>query len=410
MADNKLNINILRQAIVNRTDATDKEASLFLKTFAEQIVEGLKSGEQVKINGLGTFRLQEMAPRKSVDVNTGEAIVIPGYKKMVFSPEVSIREMVENNGRNVTIHNPNETIPATVVDEEALSPIEKLGRQADEIVDLLADLGQGPKAAITSVAREETVHREDATALARKTETEDTKTATQTTNTTGGTAGEDNAEENNEQQETLPTLQPEEQKEQEETHKENAEDNVGENAQPETETATDTSATKKRFHFWRDTLICVVCLLVILLGGFFVLQHTLSGWIDTIAEGRKHTVADTIAATLVPTEPDTLSTTADTTTAEKTLVLPTYTAFITTEKINEGSRLTWLAYRYYGNKALWLYIYDANKDHLDNPNNIKVGTPIRIPKLTEAQKDTTIASTREVLKALEKEAARHNQR
>ena len=66
-----------------------------------------------------------------------------------------------------------------------------------------------------------------------------------------------------------------------------------------------------------------------------------------------------------------------------------YEDLITIEPMHEASRLAWMAKRFYGDKAYWPYIYDANKDHIDNPSRIEVGTPIRVPKLTAEQKDTT---------------------
>lgn len=410
MADNKLNMNILRQALTDRTDATDKEAGLFLKAFAEQIVEGLKSGEQVKINGLGTFRLQEMAPRKSVNVNTGEAIVIPGYKKAVFSPEVSIREMVENNGRVAAVNLNEQVAPAVTADEETLSPIEKLGRQADEIVDLLADLGQGPKAGKTAEVQEETevskaseaaetVETSAEREVIRESAIEEKEEETEGAETAAEETKEEAAEEETAtktEEVATDTKETEGRKEETETK---AEETGTEEVKP------DPKKPGKRFNFWRDTLICVACLIAILAGGFFFLRYELGNWIDGIADGREQTVADTITAQPQPVPVDTLPIPV----ATKTVITeqperPVYTSFIATEEIREGSRLTWLAYRYYGNKALWVYIYDANKDHLGNPNNIKTGTPIRIPKLTEAQRDTTLNATRETLRLLEQEA------
>lgn len=401
MADNKLNMNILRQALTDRTDATDKEAGLFLKAFAEQIVEGLKSGEQVKINGLGTFRLQEMAPRKSVNVNTGEAIVIPGYKKAVFSPEVSIREMVENNGRVAAVNLNEQATPAATADEETLSPIEKLGRQADEIVDLLADLGQGPKAVKNAEVQEETDVSETSEAaetvetaaereVIQESAIEEKEEETEGTETAAEETKEEAAEEETATEEVATdTQETEERKEETDTE----------------EVKPDSKKPGKRFNFWRDTLICVACLIAILAGGFFFLRYELGNWIDGIADGREQTAADTMSIQPQPVPMDTLPIPV----ATKTVITeqserPVYTSFIATEEIREGSRLTWLAYRYYGNKALWVYIYDANKDHLGNPNNIKTGTPIRIPKLTEAQRDTTLNATRETLRLLEQEA------
>ncbi|MBR2166245.1 MAG: LysM peptidoglycan-binding domain-containing protein, partial [Paludibacteraceae bacterium] len=83
-----------------------------------------------------------------------------------------------------------------------------------------------------------------------------------------------------------------------------------------------------------------------------------------------------------------------------------YPRLITTERIREGSRLSWIAKRYYGSKTYWPYLYDANKDHISNPNDIDVGTPIRIPKLSKAQMDTTDALTRANLERLRQEAER----
>ena len=62
-----------------------------------------------------------------------------------------------------------------------------------------------------------------------------------------------------------------------------------------------------------------------------------------------------------------------------------------TEEITEGSRLAWIAKKHYGNKVYWPYLYEANKDRITNPSKIAIGTPIRVPKLTAAQRDTTSA-------------------
>ena len=66
--------------------------------------------------------------------------------------------------------------------------------------------------------------------------------------------------------------------------------------------------------------------------------------------------------------------------------------------------MAWMAKKYYGNKAYWPFIYDANRDRLSNPSKITAGTPIRVPKLTANQLDTTIESTRLYLEQLRKEA------
>ena len=81
-----------------------------------------------------------------------------------------------------------------------------------------------------------------------------------------------------------------------------------------------------------------------------------------------------------------------------------YPQLITTEPMHEASRLTWMAKRYYGSKVYWPYLYDANRDVISNPSNIDVGTPIRVPKLSAVQLDTTNAETMQKLNALRREA------
>lgn len=418
MADNKLNNVHLRQAIIDRTDATEREANLFLRVLVEQIIAGLQGGEQIKINGLGTFRLQEMAPRKSVNVNTGEPFIIPGYTKVVFAPEVSMREMVEKNKSVTPIVNLNGDSSAAPVDEEALSPLEKLGRQADEIVGILADLGQDPR--MRSQAAEESAPTEEARA-----ETVDSAA-------TAEVAEEPVSEAVAEEVATEEMIS--EEVAEEEIAEEKAEEKVAEPiaetvAKPVVEPIVEPIAEptkeepvvmpvesiapvagkadkKRKYHFLRDTLICVVCLLVVLAGGFLFLRGAMANWIDSLVAKREPVATDTVVA--IPSTPMVEEVTEDTAVMENAPELPVYQQFIATEEIREGSRLTWLAYRYYGNKDLWVYIYDANKDHLGNPNEIRVGTPIRIPRLTTEQRDTTLQTTREVMLRLKENAINRN--
>ena len=401
---------------MDRTDATEREAALFLRVLVEQITEGLRSGEQIKINGLGTFRLQEMSPRKSVNVNTGEPIIIPGYTKVVFTPEVSMREMVEKNKSVTPILNLNGQAPSPTVNEDALSPLEKLGRQADEIVDILADLGQDPR--MRSQAAEESAPAEVDTAdavapeeVAEEPVSEEVVEEVVAEETiTEEVAEEETAEEKVEEEVPEPAIEPT-------TEEPITEPTVEPIAAPAKEESVAApvepiapkegkAGKRRRYHFWRDTLICVVCLLVVLAGGFLFLRGAMANWIDSLVAKSETVVADTVVA--MPATPAAELLTEDTVAVVNEPEHPVYQQFITTEEIREGSRLTWLAYRYYGNKDLWVYIYDANKDHLDNPNEIRVGTPIRIPRLTTEQQDTTLQATREVMQRLKDNAINRN--
>ena len=390
MADNKLNNVHLRQAIIDRTDATEREANLFLRVLVEQIIAGLQGGEQIKINGLGTFRLQEMAPRKSVNVNTGEPIIIPGYTKVVFAPEVSMREMVEKNKSITPIVNLNADTSSAPVDEEALSPLEKLGRQADEIVGILADLGQDPR---MPVAMEEEMES-DSTEVAASATVAEEEVAVE------AVAEPEEVVEEAAEKVSVPAEEPTES-----PTEEPVVEPIEEIVAPK-EQKVSKERKERKYHFLRDTLICVVCLLVVLAGGFLFLRGAMANWIDSLVAKRELVATDTVVA--IPSTPVVEEVVEDTAVMENAPELPVYQQFIATEEIREGSRLTWLAYRYYGNKDLWVYIYDANKDHLGNPNEIRVGTPIRIPRLTTEQQDTTLQTTREVMLRLKENAINRN--
>jgi len=58
-----------------------------------------------------------------------------------------------------------------------------------------------------------------------------------------------------------------------------------------------------------------------------------------------------------------------------------YKKFICTETIEQGSHLTLIAQKYYGYKTFWVYIYEANKDKISNPESLPVGFKVKVPKL-----------------------------
>lgn len=383
MAD-KLSSTDLRRAVMARTGASEKEVALFHNALKEQIIAALRQDNQVKINGLGTFRLQAISPRKSVNIATGESITIEGYNKLAFVPEVSVKELVGNNPLPQDTPAPQQPTPKKQPGNE-FDPLKKLGEQADEIVDILATLGQGPKAqsetnepvSTTSPAQPASVSTEQAP----------------TTPTSTSPLKEENESE---------TIAPKETTPQEKTTVETIEiEPVVSTTSPKKEEKKQqkTAKPKRKYHFLRDTLICVSCLLLVLVGGYIFLRETLSQWVDSLREQ-----PDTEMVAVENTTPiDTIETAKDTTTltseitedAESTSTPLTYTKFIATERVRNGSRLAQIARRHYGEDKmdLWVYIYDANRDIIDNPNAIKVGTELRVPHLTEQQMDLTNPDT-----------------
>ena len=84
----------LAAGLVEKAELTKREADFFIPLFIDVLTTGLKSDKQVKIKGLGTFKVTAVSPRESVDVNTGERIIIEGRDKISFTPEVALRDRV----------------------------------------------------------------------------------------------------------------------------------------------------------------------------------------------------------------------------------------------------------------------------------------------------------------------------
>jgi nucleoid DNA-binding protein len=359
MADNKLSWSELRHALANRAGVTEKEANAFLSAFNAQLIEALKTDKQVKINGLGIFRLQNVAARKSVNVTSGEEITIAAYNKIAFMPEAGVKELMEKG----------ETVSGErlAMSGEPTDPIQKLGAQAEEIVDILGELGQSPEE-----PKEEPV-------VAPEPEPEPIV--------------ESQPEPEPEPEPVAapePIIEPQPEPEPEPEPVAAPEPIVEPQPEPEPEPVVipqpqpepivesqpePVVAPKKKYNFVRDTLICVVILLMLLLVGYFFLRNEISGWIESLMQAPQQEV--------VIEEP-----------AEEPEVVVveeewSFDELLLTENITEGSRLAWISKKYYGDKNYWPYLYEANKDHISNPSLITVGTPIRVPKLSAAQKDTT---------------------
>ena len=88
------NIKDLARFLVEKHGIKLADAELFIALMTEIINEGVHRERQVKIKGLGTFKLTSVSSRESIDVNTGERIVIEGRDKLSFAPDNAMKELV----------------------------------------------------------------------------------------------------------------------------------------------------------------------------------------------------------------------------------------------------------------------------------------------------------------------------
>ena len=90
----KLNHSDLSALLAKETGISLAKSEAFTKALFDLIIEGLENDGLVKINGLGTFKVTEVADRYSVNVNTGEKFEIKGHKKLTFVPADTLKDSV----------------------------------------------------------------------------------------------------------------------------------------------------------------------------------------------------------------------------------------------------------------------------------------------------------------------------
>ena len=348
----------LRKALSARSNVSEKVADDFLASLTSTIQEGLQKDGSVTVNGLGTFKLQDMPARESVNVTTGERITIAGHKKVVFVEERKrplsssplTRERVitprpigvpATNGSGVNLRERKGAGP------EPIDPIQKLGEQAEEIKGILSELNamtptEGPQAL-----------------------TED-----------------------------RPQAEPAD--------------------RPLTLTEDRNQKQEKPFNPWLTGLITIGVFAMLLVIAYFILRHRIVNWADSMRsniEQRVSTTPEEPAATdvqaVIPAEEPQPAAPAETTEAAPAPANPwmddsqrKFTEFLPEETVGQDSRLAWVAKKRYGEKAYWVFIYEVNRDRLNAPDHVLPGMKLRVPKLPKELRDPNDPDTKTLLDRL----------
>lgn len=90
----KLTIQEVAKVLVEKNGLDPKDASHFASEFFALILQQLQQDDQVKIKGLGTFKIINVEARESVSVQTGERVVIDSHSKVTFTPDTVMKELV----------------------------------------------------------------------------------------------------------------------------------------------------------------------------------------------------------------------------------------------------------------------------------------------------------------------------
>lgn len=376
--NNRLSIQDLALILSEQTGKSTEEALRFLQEFIAVVSEGVYNDKLVKVKGLGTFKIIRVEERASVSVNSGERFVIPSHYKFTFTPDKELKELVNKPFSLFDTVELNEEVDFSDVDVSAeTSGAEEAADDSSEeilpdgIPEQAIEAPQTPEPEVKPepAVEEETVPQEEAQA-------------------------EPEAE-----TETMP--EPEVEAEPE--PKVEAETTPQEEAQAEPKPAEPVSSVsgykeyrrKRRRSASRKLLFPVACLFVVIVLGIVYIV-CLSGrttvnknWEPPMAEvgnptpeaGMNPVPADSTGVT----PPDSASLAADSVVAEPPVVeenQPEETPksdILALVTIKAGDRLASFAKQYYGHKFFWVYIYQYNQDIISDPNNIPIGTELRIP-------------------------------
>ena len=412
--DAKLNQSDLISLLAKGNNISVAKAELFTKNFFDLIIEGLEQDGIVKINGLGTFKVMDVASRGSVNVNTGEKIEIKGHKKLTFIPADALKDDVNQPFAMFEPVEVDETYQPDSVNEPESEDSAEQVELSDAIVEIVESPTEVPAEmngteAVESPAEdaEQPVTSEEPVAeeVAAEVETNDEEVVPTT-------------EENNGQ--PVVETDPEPVAVQERP----AEPVIVRVPQKKTQHEQKASSAKKKKSKWN---IAVSVILGFAVG--FILVNRMSRnsvaddatqCVDTLqviaaTANEPEVIADDIHATdtiletpaaVPPAETDiVVETVDDNAVADEPAVEEAYTFVLVDElaainlknitvadtlyyvadgniaehTVTSDETLTRIARQYYGDKRLWPYIVKYN--NMDRPNDLCRGMKLVIPRL-----------------------------
>lgn len=441
--NSKLNIQELSEQIAKELDMSVEDVSAFLDAMFLLIYDTLLSGEEVRIKGIGVFKLTLVDKRESVDVNTGERIEIPQHYKVAFTPDNQLKEAVNKPFSIFDTIDLSESAEDVVLETHELelldraetansesSPIEAVSVKSVVVHDLdeqqhkpsgqedLGDdllivkaVGKSEIAASETdftpselfVAKPEKIELSESNSVELSQDNSEEEIVVDTKEANSSTdkvSDERIIDEDNEMprliQDAILAAKAEWSKEQ-----------LADKDLLPSDTAKPIGETEHMCNYPRSGSFSISLLILLAgfaMGGMCVYCYFLSKNIEDKTLLLNQSIqplsqVSTLALDTVAT--DTLSNLTDTTISMKhdsmriMSVATLQNKNVESEsfekttsdnkdlsiqiKLKNGMRLALLAEQYYGNKVFWVYIYEANKDVIKNPNILPVGVMIDIP-------------------------------
>ena len=408
--NNRITFPELVEQVAQCANTSKRMSELFLKELFATISQSLINGESVKVKGIGSFKLTEVSPRKSVNVNTGEEINIPGHKKLSFAPDKDLAQAV-----NQPFSHFETVILEDGVTDEQLAQIDAYEAETPQAPD--AELPTAPEAPAADTDTEvpppfvpaDTLPEPEFVAIEEATEAEEAPAAE--AEPEEATAIEAEAEEAPAAEAEADEAPAVEEEPEMPVAAEEMESMVSDElSEDRLEQEKDKRRITRRSLF-EGFIVGVITTLIVTLFSYRLYLMKYPDQAD------KPTQEETLAQ--APTA-DSVATPAETTPAkvDSAQLLAEQKAAEEAQKAEEakkkeeeakkkaeaeaekqqaapkgvnasqdtvriGTTLFKLSKKHYGSDKFWVYIYEENKAKYPNPNSIPVGAVLRIPALSK---------------------------
>ncbi len=414
MTNDKINIQEIVDLISARLSISKKLIEEFFRVLLPIIEETLKAGEPVKIKNFGTLKMQWNNPRKSVNVNTGEEIIIEGYNKIVFVPEESLKELVNEPFAHLfpieLDGTPTEQIPENgplrIINEQALeiknilSEINQLNNRNNEQSSILTIDIEDKEIEIVDETNNDKIKNIDSVEKIENKFEPTEQENVEVTDKVELLPIADITEDTNENHDLLNQneIEQEESRPNESQHeKDENQAEESSNVKPDniitliTSKQEPTDNPKHKINIWWIAVPSIMVAAIVFLYFFNLdIYKFVNSKIESFMPEQKvaHNVI-ILPEDSTKTNQITIVKSPDDLFYENLLNKNRlYEELYTIERLTGDRTIYSLAEKYYGHSAFWIYIYDANKKEISDIWNIKRGTPLKIPVLDSMLIDT----------------------
>jgi len=138
---NKLTLNNIAKVLVEKNGLEPKEAMMFTTAMFDLIHDRLNEEGIVKVKGLGTFKMIRVEARESINVRTGERVLIDSHAKITFTPDAVMKELVNKPFSQFETVVLNDDVEFTDMKSEETTDEINNSEQSESLVDVVSEGG-----------------------------------------------------------------------------------------------------------------------------------------------------------------------------------------------------------------------------------------------------------------------------